>query len=350
MYYKKIIKEKLVRRSMIARIARFMATIVVVTLILSSFCFTATAEQEKELYIMVAYLTNISFWLDPVAGAESMAKEMGVELQFVGPDRYDSAGFVTALEQAIVRRPAGIIVCPVDEESAVAPIQKALDRKIPVVTVDTDSSNSGRLCFLGTGRYASGWSSAKIIHETLGNNLKLLFMTIAGHPGCEQQIMGFKDYIKENNLKWKITATGDSLGEADRATTVAAQLIQANPDVDAIVGFDTVSGPGAARAVVQAGKKDKIFILSQQGNPRDREIIEYVNEGWVDIAFLQRAWTMGYYALKMLYDVNHNNTNFGMSWEESGINPLPEKVNTGTMVITRENAGYFLKLLDEAGL
>ena len=55
----------------------------------------------------------------------------------MGADEYGMSAMVTAFEQAIARKPAGIIVVGF-ESSLNAIVDKAVDAGIPVVTVDAD--------------------------------------------------------------------------------------------------------------------------------------------------------------------------------------------------------------------
>ena len=85
---------------------------------------------------------------------------MGVKTEYVGPAEYDMSAMVTAFEQAIARKPAGIIVVGF-ESSLNAIVDKAVDAGIPIVTVDADLPGSKRVAFVGTGNFQAGYEGGK---------------------------------------------------------------------------------------------------------------------------------------------------------------------------------------------
>jgi ribose transport system substrate-binding protein len=54
---------------------------------------------------------------------------------------------------------------------------------------------------------------------------------------------------------------------------------------------------------------------------------------------VQRTFTMSYYGLKFLYDYNHNRVK--MLTNDSSISPLPSIVDTGIIVVTKDNVESF---------
>ena len=87
---------------------------------------TNTADQ---LYIEVSALGSLDYFYDHKMGLQEAGKSMGVKTEYVGPADYDMSAMITAFEEAIARKPAGIIVVGF-EPSLNAIVDKAVDAGI----------------------------------------------------------------------------------------------------------------------------------------------------------------------------------------------------------------------------
>ena len=94
-----------------------------------------------EMYIGVYCLGNLEYFYDHKIGLESAGKMMGVKTKYVGPPDYDINAMVTAFEQAIAEKPAGIITFGA-EDSLLPVINKAVEAEKPdVLIMDGDFFN-----------------------------------------------------------------------------------------------------------------------------------------------------------------------------------------------------------------
>lgn len=82
-----------------------------------------------------------------------------------------------------------------------------------------------------------------------------------------------------------------------------------------------------------AGKSTLIKVLA---GARLRDAGQILLEG-----IAQRTYTMASKGLQLLYDLKHNNMKLVNEWQEARIIPLPNSIDTGTIVITRENVSAF---------
>ncbi len=63
-----------------------------------------------QLYIEVSALGNLDYFYDHKLGLEIVGKELGVRTEYIGPAEYDMNAMVAAFEQAIAKKPNGIVV------------------------------------------------------------------------------------------------------------------------------------------------------------------------------------------------------------------------------------------------
>jgi ribose transport system substrate-binding protein len=63
-----------------------------------------------QLYIEVSAVGSNDYFYDPKMDLRESGKAVGVKTEYVGPADFDMSAMITAFEQSIARKPAGIIV------------------------------------------------------------------------------------------------------------------------------------------------------------------------------------------------------------------------------------------------
>ena len=110
------------------------------------------------------------------------------------------------------------------------------------------------------------------------------------------------------------------------------------PDLAAFVCVEAAGGQGAAVAVKEAGKTGQVRIVAMD---KDQSTVRFIAEGVIDASVAQRSYTMSYMGLQMLHNFRNEQIKFLKDWRKAGVNPLPPTVDTGSFLITRENAKFF---------
>ena len=112
--------------------------------------------------------------------------------EIAGPDGYDPAAEVAALQKAIASKPAGILVSAADAAKLTAPINDAIAAGIPVITVDSDAPLSSRLYFIGTNNLEAGRTGARQLVERLHGKGNIVVYSIPGQPNIEERLKGLQ--------------------------------------------------------------------------------------------------------------------------------------------------------------
>lgn len=304
---------------------------------------------EEEEYVVVGALLSIAYWEDPIAGMQQAEKELGVKVSFIGPDSWDAAQQVSQFQQALVRQPKGVAILPVDPKSVEPIIDEAHSKGIPVVTADSDAPTSSRLSFLGTDRYQAGVQSADAMAQALGGSGKIGVITLGGSIALEESLLGFRERLAEIAPGVEIVTQADSQGNPEIITDAVLTMIQGTPDLAGIFANGTQESSSTAAAVSQAGKGGELVVVGHGATLRTTDVMQAVADGVVTASVTQRGFQMFYYAIQFLYDLVHRkSSNFGLSWAETGISPLPPRVDTGTMIITPDNVQSFMDKLNQA--
>jgi ribose transport system substrate-binding protein len=302
--------------------------------------FTAievTPPAPDETYVEVLALINLPYFIDHRLGLEFAGEELGVQTKFVGPVDYDMTAMVNTLEQTIAEKPAGILVVGFDD--ALKPsIDKAIEAGIPVVTLDAEVYGSKRLTFLGTGNYNAGRVGAQLLAEAVGGEGKVALITKVGQSNLEERIKGYQDEFAENFPDIEIVQIINDDSDSAKAADGLKAVIQRTPDLAGVGCVEAAGGVGAATASKELGVTDTLKIVSMD---RDDGTLKFIEDGVIHASVAQKTALMSYLGTKILYYLNHAPVPIVPDNAAAGIVPVPESVDTGTIVITKDNANFF---------
>ena len=296
----------------------------------------AAEDRSNQLYIQVAALGGIDYFYDHKMGMQKVGEELGVKTEYVGPAEYDMNAMIAAFEQAIAKKPQGIVVVGY-EESLNSTVRKALDAGIPVVAVDGDLPNSGRLAFVGTGNVNAGRAGGEYLANTIGGKGKVAIMTKPGQQNLEERIAGYREVLsKYPNIE--IVQIADTQSDPVVAAQAAAALLQRFPDLAGIACVEAAGGSGAATAVKEAGLVGKVKIISMD---RGNDVIAAIEEGVITASVAQQTALMPYYATQILYNLVNSKVEISSDNKAAGVAGIPQVVDTGSIIVDANNAKYF---------
>src|SRR5947209_9888891 len=85
----------------------------------------------NETYILVTTNIKLPYWQSALSGLRQAASEMKVKVDMVGPDTYDTKAEHSEFQQAIARKPSGILVSAADAAIMAPDINAAIQSGIP---------------------------------------------------------------------------------------------------------------------------------------------------------------------------------------------------------------------------
>ena len=302
---------------------------------------TARAErptpQTDETYVWLGAVTAIAFWLDGQQGFHAAGKSLGVNTEYLGPVEYDAVAQLKILEELIARKPAGIMIFPADDQSLNEPLKRAMANGIPVVVVNHDVNDpTARYGFVGPDNRQVGRIGGQIAAKILNGAGKVAFMTTT-NPAHGIRVAGYKDIFSQYP-DIKIVAEVDEKSDPAYGLTVATQLLQAQPDLDMIIGIDATAGAATARALKETGLAGKIKVGAMD---RDDDMLPYIKDGTILYTMAQNSVMEEWIALHYLYWLAHNSIPAFKNWREANAPQCPGITDTGVTVVTKDNVDYF---------
>lgn len=292
-----------------------------------------------ETYIFVSTNIKIPYWQTAGAGFSQSAEELKVGYQFTGPDTYDPSGEKSALDAAVAKKPAGILVSVADANIMKDSINSAIAAGIPIITVDSDAPESKRLFFIGTNNYQAGMSGGKRLAQELKGKGTVVVFTMPSQPNLNERLRGYKDAL-ESSPQIKLAHIVDMKGDS-RVTFDTTNQFLANDKkehIDAFVCLEALSGKEVATVLDNNSIKGKTVIAMDT----DQDTLSWIKKGVIAATIAQKPYTMAFVGLKMLDNLHHQNLkSLDSDWSHDGFAPIPAFVDTGSAVVDKSNVDSF---------
>ncbi|AMM13907.1 LacI family transcriptional regulator [Burkholderia sp. PAMC 28687] len=227
-----------------------------------------TAHKPKVALVMKS-LAN-EFFLTMETGAKDYQKHNPSQFDLITngiKDETDTANQIRIVEQMIVSKVDALVIAPADSKALVPVIKKAVDAGIIVVNIDNklDSdvlkSKDLNVPFVGPDN-AKG---ARQVGEYLAKQkLKSgdevgIIEGVSTTTNAQQRTAGFKQAMQAAGVKVVALQSGD--WEIDKGNAVASQILNANPNVKALLCGNDNMAIGAVSAVRAAGKAGKVQVV-----------------------------------------------------------------------------------------
>ncbi len=297
--------------------------------------------QADERYVFVAFNTGLPYWQEAEAGLEDSAKQLGVKAELTGPPTYSPNEELTAFQQAVAQKPAGILLSAANPDIFKAPINAAIQEGIPVICVDADVPGSKRVLFVGTDNFRAGQESGKRMVELLAGRGNIVVITIPGQFNLDERVRGVTEALKKYP-SMKIAKTIDDKGDSRNAYDAISALLQGKEKPDGIIGLEASGGAGAADALHRVDLTGKIPIVAFDKDP---ETLEWIQRGAITATVVQKPYVMSFYGLKFVDDLHHNAVHDFKDWRTAPAPPMPAWVDTGTAIVDKNNLATFRESL-----
>lgn len=307
--------------------------------LLASHGLGLASAQDGQTYSMVTFLSGIDYWKDAFRGMQDAAEYLGVEAIYTGTPEYDITAEVRVLEETIAQQPDGIVLTVMQADGLLPAINSAIDAGLPLVTFDADSPQSKRYAFLGTGNYYAGVVAARYIGPLVQAG-KAAVITVPAQNNLGQRTQGFMDTLA---AEFPDIVTGDQFivdnqNTAEGAATGLASLLQAEPDITGVFSTNALAAVGAAQALREAGVTEQVHHI---GFDFDEGTLDLIDSGQLGATLAQGTWQMGFWGLLFAYMVRNTMIESVSDWQAAGISPLPPNVDTGVVVINKDNSQFW---------
>ena len=298
------------------------------------------------------------FFVAMIKGATEKAETLGVELTVTsGVDESDYAGQITAIENAISAKHAGILIVPVSTEVNAA-ITKAREAGLYIIALDTapDPADIVDITFATDNREAGlligQWTAAKLAGKKA--TIALLdifddrivsvdymrnngFLAGMGIDVADPNRMG--DEPKKGKYSggdYEIVGNVATGANEDGGRTGMEQLLAKNKNINVVYTINEPTAIGACAAAAAAGVKIDVMVSVDGGGAG----INAVKSGCINATSQQYPLLMADLGVQAIYDLVVNgvtpSTSEGLDFFNTGVKLITDDPQDGVPSETTE--------------
>lgn len=223
-------------------------------------------ETTKRIVVGASLLTQTHVFYQDLAGAmKETAEQKNIQMKIQYAE-FDPRKQNDQIEMFVLQGVQALVVAPTDSSGMAPVIKQAMNKKIPVFTVDIAVKDTEVICHIASDNYQGGNLLGEFLAEQLKGQGKV---AIIDHPmvtSVQERVKGFEDALKKYpgiSIVQKVPGEG----QRDKAMRSAQDLIASRADLDAIFGINDDSALGALAAVESAGLQEKIKIVGFDATP-----------------------------------------------------------------------------------
>ncbi|MCQ2611716.1 MAG: LacI family DNA-binding transcriptional regulator [Treponema sp.] len=254
--------------------------------------------------------------------AESELSDYGVTVDIKYVKDYSPQNHVKAITKVTTTGYSGLCIATLDTPEVQLAIHQAIENGLPVVSVNTDIPDSGRICYVGTDYSRSGKTAAGMLSLTTNDELNILVITgsynVRGH---KERIKGFLSGLDTHNLSYNVTGTIEAQDDDECAYQKTLEFLKEHTTVNCL--FIAAAGcAGACRAVKKLNRKG-LHIIAFDEVPA---IKDYIHDGLIKFTISQEPQMQGYMSINRLF-----------SWLMEEGKRKPDDYITNTIIKIAEN-------------
>ncbi|GAB7127422.1 D-allose transporter substrate-binding protein [Silvimonas sp. JCM 19000] len=256
---------------------------------------------------MVLKTLSGPYWVSMRDGIQAEAKKRNVQVDILAPASEDDLqGQQRLVEDVVNKSYKGIGVAPISPVNLVQAIARANKKGTYVVNIDEKvdvnqlrALGGSVVGFASTDNVALGEKAGKYIASLLGKGPHKVAVIEgkAGNVSGDARRTGVDKAFKDAG----ITVVSSQPADWDRAKAldVVTNILQRNPDLNAIYAANDTMALGAVQAVKNAGKLGKVIVVGTDGVP---EALDSVKRGELTATVAQNPAAIGAKCLDMLLD------------------------------------------------
>lgn len=271
------------------------------------------------------------FWASVELGATEKAAELGVNVVVIAPpSESDVASQISQIEDQLAKGVDAIVIAPTDPEAVNPVLEQAVADGVPVLFIDTQGSLGGAT-FIGTNNMEGARLAANYICENVpeGSNVAILQGILTQSTG-QARSEGGEAGLTDCGLN----VVAMQPGNWDRAEgqSVMENILTANPDLAAVFASNDNMALGAAEALKAAGVLEDVVLVGFDANP---DAAASILAGEMSATIAQNPYNMGAFGVENAVALIDGES-------------IPENVDTGTVLVTAENAEQYGSLEQSA--
>ena len=231
-------------------------------------------------------------------GFDDACKEKKIHGDWIGPIAIDTQKMEEVIETAIFQKADAIITQGVIDSSL---INKAKEKGIPILLVDSDVEESERFAYLGKNFNEQAKLFLNDIEKHLGKDTFLEIGIQVAEKNFDiatDQIKEIENVFKTHPGGYEIKVVSESKSDSIRAKK-EWHNIMSTTKINVAINFAGESAVSCNEVANQLNVRDSMLIYGVDDMP---ETIELIKDGQIDGSVVTSFYNYGYEATNWLYD------------------------------------------------
>ncbi|HLL65811.1 MAG TPA: D-ribose ABC transporter substrate-binding protein [Micromonosporaceae bacterium] len=246
---------------------------------------SAAPAAASKLIVIITPSPNNVFFKAEADGADAQAKKLGYETLVLSHDD-DPTKQSQAIDTAISRKAAAIILDNAGADASVTAVQKAKDAGVPSFLIDREINKTGVAVSQivsnnSQGATLGGQEFAKLMNNT-GEYAELTGKPTDTNAGVRSQ--GYHSVL-DQFTGMKMVAQQSANWSQTEALAITQTILQAHPNIKGIIAGNDTMALGAYAALQAAGKRD-VIVVGFDGSP---DVAASILAGGIKATVLQTA-------------------------------------------------------------
>jgi ribose transport system substrate-binding protein len=236
--------------------------------------------------------TQHEFWKSIHAGAAQAALDLGVDIDWKGPQpENDREAQIRVVENFVTAKVAGIVLAPCDETALAVPVEEAKRAGVPTVVIDSGLRTAAKVAFVATDNRAGGVRAAEHLGQLLAGKGKVVVLRfMEGSASTMAREAGFLDTLKAKFPGVEILSDNQYGRDLEKARRAAEALLLKHKDVDGVFCPNESTTHGMLLALEAAGRAGKVRFV---GFDASEPLLLGLERSHIDGLVLQDPVTMG---------------------------------------------------------
>jgi simple sugar transport system substrate-binding protein len=314
------------------RLVKLLAPLAAALVVLAAVPAAGRAQQQPTYRFVVVTHAQASdpFWSVVKNGVDRAAKDMGVNVEYQAPGRFDMVAMAQLIDAAVASRPDGLVVSIPDADALGPSIRRAVEAGIPVISINSGSdvaNQLGVLTHIGQTEYEAGEGGGERMGAA-GVTHALCVNQEVGNAALDARCRGFTDAIRITGAK--VDVLGVELANPTESQQRIQAALTADPSIDGVFTLGPTGAAPAMQALQAMGKLGQIKLATFDLSP---EVLQAVQDGGMLFAIDQQQFEQGYLPIVLL------------KLYKSNLNTIANPVlMTGPGFVVKENAARVIDL------
>lgn len=193
-----------------------------------------------------------------------------------------------------------LIVNPVDYVGVTPALEKAREKGVPVILIDSKVDDPELVtCTITSNNYGAGLLDARhLISQT--KSARIVLLSNSDSFSSWDRLSGFCQTLTKSGNDYRILELRDCGGELNRAMRAMVQLLETFPRIDVVMAVNEQAALGAMAALEEKGVLSSTLVYSVDGSPEAKALI---SEGLMTATSAQSPLRIGRMAAEVVYEI-----------------------------------------------